>query len=174
MWSATATSLVRHWFKPWCGARETEMPSPPSAKQRRWGAYGNKPGETLRASGIARRSPATVSAGLRLRTATVGSTPSADSIEHNLIKISDTFNSNCCEYFVSTATRRRNITKMRAVILVMAVASAVAALDLNSPDIAVPAVLEGAAPEDVLLYLYDVVLTSFMQNEPNNQGRRSD
>ncbi|KAF9822817.1 hypothetical protein SFRURICE_000886 [Spodoptera frugiperda] len=60
--------------------------------------------------------------------------------------------------------------RMRAVILVMAVASAVAALDLNSPDIAVPAVLEGAAPEDVLLYLYDVVLTSFMQNEPNNQG----
>lgn len=60
--------------------------------------------------------------------------------------------------------------RMRAVILVMAVASAVAALDLNSPDIAVPAVLEGAAPEDVLLYLYDVVLTSFMQNEPNDQG----
>ncbi|KAF9822816.1 hypothetical protein SFRURICE_000885, partial [Spodoptera frugiperda] len=60
--------------------------------------------------------------------------------------------------------------KMRAVILVMAVASAVAGLDLNSPDIAVPAVLEGAAPEDVLLYLYDVVLTSFMQNEPNDQG----
>ncbi|KAH9641861.1 hypothetical protein HF086_011611 [Spodoptera exigua] len=59
---------------------------------------------------------------------------------------------------------------MRAVILVMAVASVMAEIAHVNPDVAVPTVLEGAAAEDVLLYLYDVVLTSFMQNVRNNQG----
>ncbi|XP_022829289.1 uncharacterized protein LOC111358402 [Spodoptera litura] len=62
------------------------------------------------------------------------------------------------------------VHRMRAVILVMAVASAVAELAHVSTDIAVPTVLEGAAPEDVLLYLYDVLLTSFMLNEPDKEG----
>uniref|UniRef100_A0A2H1WHB5 SFRICE_027369 n=1 Tax=Spodoptera frugiperda TaxID=7108 RepID=A0A2H1WHB5_SPOFR len=31
MWSAM-TSRVRHWFRPWCGARGTGIPSAPSAK----------------------------------------------------------------------------------------------------------------------------------------------
>uniref|UniRef100_A0A2H1VTZ2 SFRICE_019908 n=1 Tax=Spodoptera frugiperda TaxID=7108 RepID=A0A2H1VTZ2_SPOFR len=65
--SAKATSRARHWFKPWCGARGggaregTNLLTPQPSR------------ETLRASGIAGRSPATVSAGLR--TASKGSSP---------------------------------------------------------------------------------------------------
>lgn len=56
---------------------------------------------------------------------------------------------------------------MRVVILLVVIATAVAELSPSTP---VPVVLEGATPAEVLLYLYDVVLTSVMSTESNDKG----
>ena len=61
---------------------------------------------------------------------------------------------------------------MRAVILLIAVATAAA--ELPSGTEPVPAVLGDATPADVLKYLYDVVLQTYMIWEANEQGGHFD
>ena len=56
---------------------------------------------------------------------------------------------------------------MRAVIFLAVIVTVVADLP---PSLPVPIVLEKATPVQVLLYLYDVVLTSYMSLEVNNEG----
>lgn len=63
------------------------------------------------------------------------------------------------------SARLPSTTKMRVVILLIAVTIAAA----NTIDI-VPEILEAATPADVLMYLYDVVLTSHMTTAVNEQG----
>ena len=60
--------------------------------------------------------------------------------------------------------------KIRAVFILVAVAAAAADLSGILPSIPVPTTLEGATPADVLLYLYDVVLTPYMTKIINGQG----
>ena len=59
------------------------------------------------------------------------------------------------------------MNKMRVLIFLVAIATAVADFPHSPP---VPTVLEGATPVEVLLYLYDVVLTSQMTKDINNSG----
>ena len=56
---------------------------------------------------------------------------------------------------------------MRAVIFLIVIATAAADFP---PPIPVPITLNDATPSDVLLYFYDVVLTSYMTLEINNAG----
>ncbi|PZC82496.1 hypothetical protein B5X24_HaOG210245 [Helicoverpa armigera] len=59
---------------------------------------------------------------------------------------------------------------MRAVMILLALSIAACDMCVGGASDDIPVTLAGAAPADILLYLYDVVLTPHMLTDTNTEG----